>query len=165
MKKVQVGIIMGSDSDYRVMKDAVHILKKMGVAIETEIVSAHRTPTKLVQYATSAQKRGLKAIVAGAGGAAHLPGMTASMTLVPVIGVPVRSKTLDGVDSLFSIVQMPAGIPVATVAIDNATNAGLLAAQIVALADGTVRQKLAAYRSKMDRTVRQKSKRLSRRSR
>jgi 5-(carboxyamino)imidazole ribonucleotide mutase len=124
-----VGVIMGSDSDLPVMAEASRVLGELGVECETTIVSAHRTPDRLFAYAKDAASRGLEVIVAGAGGAAHLPGMTASMTTLPVIGVPVRTKTLDGLDSLLSIVQMPPGIPVATVAVDGARNAGLLAAR------------------------------------
>ena len=163
MKKPQVGVIMGSDSDFPVMKDAVQVLQKFSIPFEVEIVSAHRTPKKLFEYASSAEARGFRAIIAGAGGAAHLPGMTASLTIVPVIGVPVRTRTLEGVDSLFSIVQMPSGIPVATVAIDNATNAGLLAAEIIGLSDKRVAAKLRLHRRQMDQNVRKKSKRLSKR--
>ena len=127
---VQVGIIMGSDSDLPVMSNAAKMLDDLGVEYELTIVSAHRTPDKLVEYAKTAKERGLKVIIAGAGGAAHLPGMVASMTTLPVVGVPVQTKALGGVDSLYSIVQMPPGIPVATVAINGALNAGLLAAKI-----------------------------------
>ncbi|KAG8767889.1 phosphoribosylaminoimidazole carboxylase ade2 [Serendipita sp. 397] len=130
-KNPLVGIIMGSDSDLPVMRDASKILDQFEIPYELTIVSAHRTPDRMVEYAKSAASRGLRVIIAGAGGAAHLPGMVASMTALPVIGVPVRGSTLDGIDSLYSIVQMPRGIPVATVAINNATNAGLLAARII----------------------------------
>src|SRR5690606_8769820 len=129
--KPLVGVIMGSKSDWETMKDAVAALKEMGVPCEARVVSAHRTPKLMADYAGVAEKRGLEVIIAGAGGAAHLPGMTASMTSLPVIGVPVTSKQLKGLDSLLSIVQMPAGIPVATVSIGNARNAGLLAARIL----------------------------------
>ncbi|MCL2382378.1 MAG: 5-(carboxyamino)imidazole ribonucleotide mutase [Treponema sp.] len=128
-----VGIIMGSDSDLPVMKDAAEILSQAGIAFEITIVSAHRTPKRLVQYAQTAAQRGLKVIIAGAGGAAHLPGMTASISALPVIGVPVMTKSFSGLDSLLSIVQMPGGIPVATVAVNGAKNAGLLALRILAL--------------------------------
>ncbi len=130
--KPEIGIIMGSDSDLPTMKSAIVICEKFAVNYEVEIVSAHRTPTKMVNYAQNAHKRGLKVIIAGAGGAAHLPGMVASLTPLPVIGVPVTTRQLQGVDSLYSIVQMPRGIPVATVAIGNAENAGLLAIRILA---------------------------------
>ena len=133
MKKPVVGIIMGSDSDLPVMKDAADILKQAGIAFEMTIVSAHRTPKRLVSYAQTAAERGLKVIIAGAGGAAHLPGMTASISVLPVIGVPVKTAAFSGLDSLLSIVQMPGGIPVATVAVNGAKNAGLLAIRILAL--------------------------------
>ncbi|HPF23580.1 MAG TPA: 5-(carboxyamino)imidazole ribonucleotide mutase [Hyphomonas sp.] len=143
-----VGIIMGSQSDWPVMKEAARLLSELGVAHEAQIVSAHRTPDRLVAYAKSAKDRGLKVIIAGAGGAAHLPGMTASMTPLPVLGVPIQTKTLSGLDSLLSIVQMPRGIPVGTLAIGEAgaVNAGILAASIVALEDPAVAAKLDAYR-------------------
>lgn len=145
-----VGVIMGSRSDWPTMERAVKMLGLLGVPFETKIVSAHRTPQRLYDYATTAHSRGIKVIVAGAGGAAHLPGMTAAMTNLPVIGVPVQSKALSGLDSLLSIVQMPAGVPVATVAIGEAgaTNAGILAASIIALGDATVAKKLADWRAK-----------------
>lgn len=133
-----VGIIMGSDSDLPVMQAAADALDALGLSWEMSIVSAHRTPDRLYEYATNARSRGIRVIIAGAGGAAHLPGMTASMTEVPVIGVPIRTKTLDGLDSLLSIVQMPGGIPVATVAVDGARNAGLLAARILGTADPAI---------------------------
>ena len=144
-----VGIIMGSQSDWPVMHHAVSILDEMGIAHEARIVSAHRTPDRLTEYAKAAKGRGLKVIIAGAGGAAHLPGMTAAMTPLPVLGVPVQSKTLSGLDSLLSIVQMPRGIPVGTLAIGEAgaVNAGLLAAAIIALEDKHVAAKLDAYRA------------------
>lgn len=140
-----VGVIMGSDSDFSVMGDAVEVLREFGIAHEVEVVSAHRTPEKMVAYAKSAKDRGLKAIIAGAGGAAHLPGMVASMTTLPVIGVPVPLAKLDGLDSLLSIVQMPGGIPVATVSIGGAKNAGLLAARILGAHDAALAAKLDAY--------------------
>ena len=135
LETAQVGIIMGSDSDLRVMQAAADMLGQLDVPFEMTIVSAHRTPERMMKYAESARERGLKTIIAGAGGAAHLPGMVASMTTLPVIGVPVAVTALQGQDSLLSIVQMPAGIPVATVAIDNAANAALLAAQILAVSE------------------------------
>jgi 5-(carboxyamino)imidazole ribonucleotide mutase len=143
-----VGIIMGSQSDWATMKHAADVLDELGVAYEKHIVSAHRTPDKLFSYAESAAERGLRVIIAGAGGAAHLPGMTAAKTRLPVLGVPVQSKALNGLDSLLSIVQMPKGVPVGTLAIgeSGAANAGLLAAAIVALADPAVAQRLEAYR-------------------
>ncbi|TVQ37998.1 MAG: 5-(carboxyamino)imidazole ribonucleotide mutase [Spirochaetaceae bacterium] len=136
---------MGSDSDLPVMRAAGGILSQLGVDSELTIVSAHRTPLRMVEYARTAAERGIRVIIAGAGGAAHLPGMVAALTWLPVIGVPVRGSTLDGLDSLLSIVQMPRGVPVATVAIDNAENAGLLAARILALADDALSRKLIAY--------------------
>ena len=150
-----VGIIMGSQSDWETMRHAAETLEALGVPLETRIVSAHRTPKRLVAYAEEARDRGLKVIVAGAGGAAHLPGMTASMTPLPVIGVPVESKSLKGIDSLLSIVQMPAGVPVGTVAIGRAgaVNAALLAAAIVALGDERVAAALDAWRANQTAAV------------
>lgn len=150
-----VGIIMGSQSDWPTMKHAAAILAELGVAHEVKVVSAHRTPERLYDYARSAKGRGLKVIIAGAGGAAHLPGMTASMTTLPVLGVPILTKSLAGIDSLYSIVQMPGGIPVGTLAIGEAgaTNAGLLAAQILALADPVLAARVAAYRDKQTASV------------
>ena len=144
-----VGIIMGSQSDWPTMKHAADILTELGVALETKIVSAHRTPERLYAYAKNAKGAGLKVIIAGAGGAAHLPGMTASMTTLPVLGVPVESKALKGMDSLLSIAQMPAGVPVGTLAIGaaGATNAGLLAAQILALSDRRLAARVMAWRA------------------
>jgi len=143
-----VGVIMGSQSDWATMKHAADILGQLGLAYETKIISAHRTPKRLVDYAQTAASRGVKVIIAGAGGAAHLPGMAASMTLLPVLGVPVESKALQGMDSLLSIVQMPGGVPVGTLAIGTAgaKNAGLLAASIVALMDEKLAARLAAWR-------------------
>ena len=141
----RVGIIMGSDSDWRVMYEAREVLEEFGIASEVEVVSAHRTPDKLVSYSRDARGRGLEVIIAGAGGAAHLPGMVASMTTLPVVGVPVPLKYLDGMDSLLSIVQMPAGIPVATVSIGGAKNAGILAARIIGASDAAVADRLQAY--------------------
>ncbi len=154
-----VGIIMGSDSDWDTMKEAASLLKHFGIPYETEVVSAHRTPKKLYFYAESAQSRGLKVIIAGAGGAAHLPGMTASMTPLPVLGVPVQSKALSGYDSLLSIVQMPAGVPVMTLAIGvaGAKNAAISAASIIALSDADVAQKLGDFRSQQTDTVLKKA--------
>ena len=143
---IKIGIIMGSDSDLPVMRKAKEVLEELGVESEMEIVSAHRTPDKLYDYSRSAEERGLRVIIAGAGGAAHLPGMVASLSVLPVIGVPVAATKLDGEDSLLSIVQMPAGIPVATVAIDNATNAGILAAQMLATGDDALRERLRQYK-------------------
>lgn len=143
-----VGIIMGSQSDWPTMRAAADILDMLGVAYEARIVSAHRTPDRLYEYARSASGRGLKVIVAGAGGAAHLPGMTAAMTMLPVLGVPIQTRTLAGVDSLYSIVQMPKGVPVGTLAIGEAgaINAGLLAAQILATSDAGLAERIAAWR-------------------
>jgi 5-(carboxyamino)imidazole ribonucleotide mutase len=151
--KPLVGVIMGSTSDWETMKEAVAALKEMGVPCEAKVVSAHRTPKLMAEYATSAQKRGLEVIIAGAGGAAHLPGMTASMTVLPVIGVPVNSKQLKGLDSLLSIVQMPAGVPVATVSIGNARNAGLLAARILGIKFPQYRKATVDFMAKQERIV------------
>lgn len=148
-----VGIIMGSDSDLPTMQGAIAICEEFGVNCEVAIVSAHRTPERMVNYAQTAAQRGLKVIIAGAGGAAHLPGMVASLTPLPVIGVPVPSRHLQGIDSLYSIVQMPAGIPVATVAIGNATNAGLLAVQILATSQPELQEKVVKYRQNLSETV------------
>ena len=152
---VQVGIIMGSHSDWATMKHAADVLTELGVAHETRIVSAHRTPDLLFEYASTAIARGLHVIIAGAGGAAHLPGMTAAKTRLPVLGVPVQSKALNGLDSLLSIVQMPKGVPVGTLAIGDAgaANAALLAAAIVALQDPALAQRLDAYRSAQTQRV------------
>jgi 5-(carboxyamino)imidazole ribonucleotide mutase len=153
--KAVVGIIMGSQSDWPTLKKAAEVLDELQVPHETKIVSAHRTPQRLYDYAKSANDRGLKIIIAGAGGAAHLPGMTASLTHLPVLGVPVATTALAGQDSLFSIVQMPAGVPVGTLAIGEtgATNAGLLAAQILALADAALAKRVEAYRAKRTASV------------
>jgi 5-(carboxyamino)imidazole ribonucleotide mutase len=155
-----VGIIMGSDSDLRVMQGAADVLAELGVPHEMRIVSAHRTPDVMTDYARTAADRGLRVIIAGAGGAAHLPGMTASMTTLPVIGVPVPLEHLSGLDSLLSIVQMPAGIPVATVAVGNARNAGLLAARILATADPALRAELERFAGALADTVRAKDAKL-----
>ncbi|MCB1694680.1 MAG: 5-(carboxyamino)imidazole ribonucleotide mutase [Pseudomonadales bacterium] len=141
-----VGIIMGSDSDLPTMRAAATMLDELGVSFEIDIVSAHRTPDKLHEYASSAEARGLRVIIAGAGGAAHLPGMAAALTVLPVIGVPIGATRLEGMDALLSIVQMPAGVPVATVAIDNATNAAILAAQMIATGDPALRERLHRYK-------------------
>jgi len=155
MSTPKVGIIMGSQSDWATMKHAADVLEELGVAYEKQIVSAHRTPDKLFAYAETAAERGLAVIIAGAGGAAHLPGMTAAKTRLPVLGVPVQSKALNGLDSLLSIVQMPKGVPVGTLAIGDAgaANAGLLAAAIVALGDAAVAAKLEAYRAAQTQRV------------
>ncbi|QIK63038.1 5-(carboxyamino)imidazole ribonucleotide mutase [Leucobacter viscericola] len=152
-----VGVIMGSDSDFNVMADAVQVLRDFGIAHEVEVVSAHRTPDKMVSYAREAADRGLKVIIAGAGGAAHLPGMVASMTTLPVIGVPVPLAKLDGLDSLLSIVQMPGGIPVATVSIGGAKNAGLLAARILGAQDRGISAQLDAYAAELTAVVEEKN--------
>ena len=161
MKKASVGIIMGSASDLPVMQGAIDILKEFGIKTEVEIVSAHRTPEKMVSYAKSAAERGLKVIIAGAGGAAHLPGMTASLTSLPVIGVPVKSSnSIDGWDSILSILQMPNGIPVATVALNGAKNAGILAARIIGTADTEVSETLAQYQQAMKEKVEKSQEKL-----
>jgi 5-(carboxyamino)imidazole ribonucleotide mutase len=159
--KPLVGIIMGSDSDLPVMRDAAKVLDKFGVKYELTVVSAHRTPKRMIEYARSAEGRGLKVIIAGAGGSAHLPGMTASETTVPVIGVPIKTKSLDGLDSLLSIVQMPPGIPVATVSINGAKNAGLLAVKILAVSDKTFAKKLVGYTSGLEKEVLEKAEKLA----
>ncbi|ABR47137.1 phosphoribosylaminoimidazole carboxylase, catalytic subunit [Alkaliphilus metalliredigens QYMF] len=155
-----VSIIMGSDSDLHVMKEAAEILEYLEVSFECRIVSAHRTPHGMIEFAQEAEGREIQVIIAGAGGAAHLPGMVAALTTLPVIGVPVKSKSLNGVDSLHSIVQMPPGIPVATVAIDGAKNAGILAAQIIALQDENIRKNLKRYRVELEKMVQDKANRL-----
>lgn len=152
-----VGVIMGSDSDYSVMCDAVDVLREFGIEHEVEVVSAHRTPDKMVRYAREAAGRGVRVIIAGAGGAAHLPGMVASMTTLPVIGVPVPLAKLDGLDSLLSIVQMPGGIPVATVSIGGAKNAGLLAARILGAADPQIADALDRYARSLTEAVETKN--------
>ena len=149
MEPVTVAVIMGSDSDWPIMRDAVEVLKDFGVGVEADIVSAHRTPKKMVDYAETARSRGIKVIIAGAGGAAHLPGMVASLTTCPVIGVPIPLKHMDGLDSLLSIVQMPGGIPVATVAVGGAKNAALLALRILATEDDGLAQKLLEHQAQM----------------
>ncbi|MCB9019343.1 MAG: 5-(carboxyamino)imidazole ribonucleotide mutase [Chitinophagales bacterium] len=160
MKPV-VSIIMGSDSDLSVMKDAAEVLEHFGIPVEVTVVSAHRTPQRMVDFATHAHERGIRVIIAGAGGAAHLPGMVASITPLPVIGVPVRSSnSIDGWDSILSILQMPNGVPVATVALNAAKNAGILAAQILASTDADLQQKVLAYKQDMKETVEKKAKKL-----
>ena len=151
---------MGSDSDWRVMSDASQALTDFGIAHEVEVVSAHRTPDKLLSYGRTARARGLRAIIAGAGGAAHLPGMLASVTALPVIGVPVQLATLDGMDSLLSIVQRPAGIPVATVSINGAKNAGLLAARILGASDADLADRVEQYARDLEAQVEEKNRRL-----
>ncbi|PKM84728.1 MAG: 5-(carboxyamino)imidazole ribonucleotide mutase [Firmicutes bacterium HGW-Firmicutes-11] len=143
-----VGIIMGSDSDYDVMADVARVLKELEIMHEIRIVSAHRTPDKMFEYARTARDRGVSVIVAGAGGSAHLPGMVASLTCLPVIGVPVKTKNMDGLDSLLSIVQMPAGVPVATVPVNGGMNAGLLAARILAIENASLQSRLDEYMTK-----------------
>jgi len=152
-----VGIVMGSDSDLPVMKAAAEVLEEFGINFEISIISAHRSPEKAAIYARSAKERGLRVIIAGAGGAAHLPGVLAAFTPLPVIGIPIKTSLLDGVDSLYSIVQMPSGIPVATVAINGAKNAGILAAQILSIADQTLQEKLVAFKQKLATEVDGKS--------
>lgn len=162
MKNIKplVGIIMGSDSDLPTMKGAAEVLEKFSVPYEITIVSAHRTPQRMFKYAQAVRERGIKVIIAGAGGAAHLPGMTASITSLPVIGVPIQTKTLSGVDSLYSIVQMPKGVPVATVAIGNATNAALLAVKILAIADKKLLEKVEKHQEKQTNEIEQKAVKL-----
>ena len=149
-----VGIVMGSDSDLKIMQDAADILQKFGIAFELTVVSAHRTPIRMVEYAQKAKSRGLKTIIAGAGGAAHLPGMIAAITTLPVIGVPIKSSnSIDGWDSVLSILQMPNGVPVATVALNAAKNAGILAAQIIGTSDETISSAVAAYKVQLNDEV------------
>ncbi len=158
----QVSIIMGSDSDLPVMQDAARVMEEFGIAYEITIVSAHRTPQRMMRFAEQAHVRGIRVIIAGAGGAAHLPGMVASITPLPVIGVPVKSSnSIDGWDSLLSIVQMPNGVPVATVALNAAKNAGLLAVQIMSTADAGLRDAMIAYKQEMRKQVEAKAKKLS----
>jgi phosphoribosylaminoimidazole carboxylase PurE protein len=159
-QKALVGIVMGSDSDLPIMAEAARILGELGVGCETTIASAHRSPERAAEYARTAAARGLQVIIAGAGGAAHLAGVLASLTVLPVIGLPIRSKTLDGLDSLLSMVQMPAGIPVATVAVDGGRNAGLLAARILATSRPELSARLAAYAKKLEEEVLAKARRL-----
>lgn len=149
--KIEVGIIMGSDSDLPIMEDAVKVLKEFGIAYEVKVLSAHRTPNQHAEYSRTAIDRGLKVIIAAAGGAAHLPGVTAAQTTLPVIGVPIKGKSLEGLDALLSIVQMPPGIPVATVAINGANNAAILAVSIIAIANPHINAKLVEYKKKMER--------------
>lgn len=160
MSQAIVGIIMGSDSDLEVMDAAARVLEEFNVPFEITVVSAHRTPERMFTYAKEAKAKGLKIIIAGAGGAAHLPGMVASITTLPVVGVPVQLKTLSGLDSLLSIVQMPGGVPVATVAINNAKNAGLLAVQILGIADEKLSVAMQSYKDKMQTEVLEKAKKV-----
>lgn len=156
MSEIKVGIIMGSDSDLPVMQDAAKMLDEFGIANEVTIVSAHRTPERMYEYAKAAEEKGIQVIIAGAGGSAHLPGMVASLTSLPVIGVPIKTKSIDGLDSLLSIVQMPPGIPVATVAINGAKNAGLLAAKIIGTTDKTISDRVKAYAKELEQSVLEK---------
>lgn len=156
----KVAIVMGSDSDWRVMQDAKAALDSLGIESDVEVLSAHRTPERMIEWGKAAASRGVRVIIAGAGGAAHLPGMIASVTSLPVIGVPVALGNLDGMDSLLSIVQMPAGVPVATVSIDGAKNAGLLAAKILATSDDELLSKLDSYRAELAEAVAQKNENL-----
>ena len=156
-----VGIIMGSDSDLPTMEKAIDVLKEFEIPFEVKVVSAHRTPDMMAEYGKTAHKRGIRVIIAGAGGAAHLPGMTAAYTPLPVIGVPVQSKALSGLDSLLSIVQMPGGVPVATVAIGQAKNAGILAVQIIASGDEKLLEKVSAYKENMSQESRAKNDKLN----
>ena len=158
----KVGIVMGSDSDLPVMSKAAEILEKFGIDYEITVISAHRMPDIFFDYAKSAEEKGFKVIIAGAGGAAHLPGMAAAIFPMPVIGVPIHTKTLSGVDSLYSIVQMPSGIPVATVAIDGAANAGILAAKILSTSDSALLEKLKAYKEELKEVVVAKKEKLER---
>ncbi len=161
MSKAKVSIIMGSDSDLPVMRQAADILKTFGVPFELTVVSAHRTPDRMFEFAKNAHKRGIKTIIAGAGGAAHLPGMVASLSPLPVIGVPIKSSnSIDGWDSMLSILQMPNGVPVATVALNAAKNAGILATQILASHDAPLRKKMLSYKRKLANEVAKKYKRL-----
>ena len=151
---LKVGIIMGSKSDYPIMKEATEILDDFGISYETEIVSAHRTPEKMMEYSKNAHKRGIKVIIAGAGGAAHLPGMVASNSPLPVIGVPIKSRnSIDGWDSVLSILQMPGGVPVATVALNGAKNGAILAAEILGVNDAEIQKKIINYKSELERKV------------
>lgn len=160
MKGIQVAILMGSDSDYGVMQRVEETLKGFGIQYETRVLSAHRTPKQTVQFIKAAIKAGVKVFIAGAGGAAHLPGVVASHTVLPVIGIPILGKSTSGMDSLLSIVQMPSGIPVATVAIDGAVNAALLSVQMIALSNPDLSKKLSEYKKKMERDVLKKNQNL-----
>lgn len=157
---VRVGIVMGSDSDWPVMQAAAAVLEELGIGYEVDIISAHRTPQRAMAYASAAEQRGLQVLIAGAGGAAHLPGVLAAFTVLPVIGVPIGNSPLNGVDSLYSIVQMPSGVPVATVAIDGARNAGLLAAQILGVGDPEVRSRLHEFKDQLAQAVEEKAVRM-----
>lgn len=161
MSKARIGIIMGSDSDWPVMQEAAEILASWGIEYEVDVVSAHRTPEKMMEYGKNASDRGLQVIIAGAGGAAHLPGMMASLTSLPVIGVPILSRnSIDGWDSILSILQMPSGIPVATVALNGAKNAGILAARILGASDDSISKKMTAYQEDLTKRVNEKAAQL-----
>lgn len=160
MSNIQVGVVMGSDSDWTVMSDAAVALKEFGIEYEVEVLSAHRTPERMIEWGKAAAARGIRVIIAGAGGAAHLPGMLASVTTLPVIGVPVALAKLDGLDSLLSIVQMPAGIPVATVSINGARNAGILAARMIGSNDASLTAKLAEFGESLKDQVAEKNEKL-----
>ena len=161
----KVAIIMGSKSDFDIMSEAIEILKSFGIKTEHDIVSAHRTPNKMIEYASNAELNGIKVIIAGAGGAAHLPGMVASITSLPVIGVPIKSRnSIDGWDSILSILQMPGGVPVATVALNGSKNAGILAAQIIGSFDSNISQKVKAYKKDLENKVLESSKDLKEKS-
>ncbi|MFZ5352509.1 MAG: 5-(carboxyamino)imidazole ribonucleotide mutase [Bacillota bacterium] len=162
MSEAKVGIIMGSDSDYPVMSECEKMLRQFEIPFEIHVVSAHRTPERMYEYAKTAYERGIRVIVAGAGGAAHLPGMVAAITSLPVIGVPVKSKSLEGLDSLLSIVQMPGGVPVAAVAINGAKNAGILAAQMLGISDRSIMDKIVQYKADMRNEVFEKDSRMQR---
>lgn len=158
---ILVSIIMGSDSDMKIMEEAVHIIKSFNISYEVDIVSAHRTPEKLYSYAKNAHARGIKVIIAGAGGAAHLPGMVAAISPLPVIGVPIKStNSIDGWDSILSILQMPGGVPVATVALNGAKNAGILAVQILSTSDSDLQNSLIAYKNKLNEEVQEKARKI-----
>ncbi|MFY8010595.1 MAG: 5-(carboxyamino)imidazole ribonucleotide mutase [Saprospiraceae bacterium] len=158
---ILVSIIMGSDSDMKIMEEAVHIIKSFNIAYEVDIVSAHRTPEKLYSFAKNAHVRGIKVIIAGAGGAAHLPGMVAAISPLPVIGVPIKStNSIDGWDSILSILQMPGGVPVATVALNGAKNAGILALQILSTSDSDLQNRLIAYKNKLNEEVQEKARKI-----
>jgi len=158
---ILVSIIMGSDSDMKIMEEAVHIIKSFNISYEIDIVSAHRTPEKLYSYAKNAHVRGVKVIIAGAGGAAHLPGMVAAISPLPIIGVPIKStNSIDGWDSILSILQMPGGVPVATVALNGAKNAGILALQILSTSDSDLQNRLIAYKNKLNEEVQEKARKI-----
>ena len=160
MENVDVAIVMGSDSDLPIMKDAAKVLEDMGISYEIKVLSVHRTPEKAIEYANSLKERKVKVVIGGAGGAAHLPGIFAAIVPVPIIGVPIHTKTLSGVDSLYSIVQMPSGIPVATVAINGAKNAGILAATIISTQNEEVYKKICDYKTSMNSAVLEKNEKL-----